>query len=64
MVDVGPQRNFLNKGIFQTFLKINAGFGKIKYYEFLLEIGKINGLVEPLNYMEPSEIFGKKRKKI
>jgi len=35
-------------------------FLKIKNYEFLLETGKINGLVEPLNYMEPDGIFEKK----
>jgi len=36
-------------------------FWKIKNYESLLEIGKINGLLESLSYMEPGGILGKKR---
>ena len=60
MVDFGPQRNFLIKGIFQAFLEINAEFWKkLKIMNFSLKLGKINGLVEPLNYMEPGEIYEK-----
>ena len=33
---------------------------KLNIMNFFLKLGKINGLVEPLNYMEPGEIYEKK----
>ena len=33
---------------------------KLNIMNFSLKLGKINGLIEPLNYMEPGEIYEKK----
>ena len=34
---------------------------KLKIMNFSLKLGKINGLVEPLNYMEPGGIYEEKK---
>ena len=56
------RHNFLSKGIFLgIFGDKYRIFKKLKIMNFSLKLGKVNGLVELLNYMEPGGIYEKKK---